>query len=85
VALAYFAKGPLAKAAASGMVAYSAGQLAARYAVGATLEAAPTQAAITAETAAVKALISTNPYHRPSGSTRTGAVHVGGMTFTVEE
>jgi hypothetical protein len=84
VALAYFAQGPLAKAAASGMVAYGAGQLAARYAAGATLEA-PTQAAIAAETAAVKALISTNPYHLPSGSTRTGAVHVGGMTFTVEE
>ena len=81
VALAYFATGPMGKAAASGMVAYGAGQLAARYAAGATM--APAAAAVPgAGQAQQKSLHYTNPYHAPQSAS---TVHVAELTFAVEE
>ena len=84
IALAWFAEGPLAKAAASGMVAYGAGQLAARYATGAQLAApAPGPSLPGAGTAGAGALHYANPYHLPSATSST--VHVAGLTFAVED
>lgn len=82
VALAYFADGPMAKAAASGMVAYGAGQLAARYATGAQLAAADPTSLPGADTAQLKALHYANPYHSPQSAS---SVHVAGLTFAVED